>query len=139
LDKGRSAVRVNLQIFPEFDAAKRTFRKRSDASLGICLSAVYGKKSGKMHNSSPLLAVMYFGDVLLKYLKPKYFFELSVYDEGQYWETGDEAVLSNIFDRYEAAFEIMDDALNNNTRNAGESCEDYVKRILTAKGFKVKE
>ncbi len=75
---------------------------------------------------------------LLKYLKEKYFSELNVYDEGQYWETGDEAVLGRIFDRYEAVFEIVDQALNSNTRNPGESYEAYLKRILKDKGFKDK-
>jgi hypothetical protein len=73
---------------------------------------------------------------LLKYLKDKYFSELNVYDEGQYWETGDEALLNKIFTRYEAAFEIMDEALSTNTRKPGESYEAYLKRILNKKGFK---
>jgi hypothetical protein len=73
---------------------------------------------------------------LLKYLQEKYFSELDMHDEGQYRESGDEALLSKIFDRYEAAFEIMDEALNSNTRNAGESYESYLRRILKNKDFK---
>lgn len=76
---------------------------------------------------------------LLKYLKDKYFEELNVYDEGQYWETGDQGLLDKIFGRFEAAFDIMDNALKTNSRRRNESYEAFFKRILKGKGFRRKE
>lgn len=70
---------------------------------------------------------------LLKYLDKKYFSELKVYDEGQYWETGDDELLQTIFKRYDAALQIVDSALDNNSRMANETFEQYLERILKNK------
>ncbi|HET54553.1 MAG TPA: hypothetical protein ENN33_04980 [Ignavibacteria bacterium] len=67
---------------------------------------------------------------LLKYLKEKYFAELNVYDEGKYWETGDEKLLDEIFERYNKIFDVVETALNNIPLKPNESYEEYFKRIL---------
>lgn len=71
---------------------------------------------------------------LFKYLNGKYFSELKVNDEGQYWETGDDELLEKIFRRYDAAFEVLGTALDRNSRIPTESFEQYFQRILKQKG-----
>lgn len=71
---------------------------------------------------------------LLRYLDKKYLADFKVYDEGQYWETGDEKILDEIARRFNAAVEIFGDAVQNNERLPNESYEDYFKRILKSKG-----
>lgn len=73
---------------------------------------------------------------LLKYLNEKYFDELKVSDEGQYWETGDDELLEKIFKRYYEVHDIVGNALEKNSRMPNESFEDYFQRILKQKGKK---
>ncbi len=49
---------------------------------------------------------------LLRQLKEKYFSELIVVDEGQYWETNDEDVLLSQFQKYNLIVESLADALD---------------------------
>ena len=70
---------------------------------------------------------------LLKYLDGKYLTGLKVYDEGQYWETGDEKLLEDIFKRFNTALDIFGTAIENNEKLPNESYEDYFKRILKGK------
>jgi hypothetical protein len=67
---------------------------------------------------------------LFKYLKGKYFSEFNMFDEGKYWETNDEKLLNEIFQRYENALDILGTALENIPRDRGESFEKYFERIL---------
>ncbi len=71
---------------------------------------------------------------LLKYIQRKYLAEFKVYDEGQYWETGDEILLEEIFRRYSTSTNAVGRALNVYERLPNESDEDYFKRILKKKG-----
>ena len=71
---------------------------------------------------------------LLKYLDGKYLTGLKVYDEGQYWETGDEILLAEIFKRFDASLDIFGKAVDMNERLPNESYEDYFRRILKGKG-----
>ena len=71
---------------------------------------------------------------LLKYLDGKYLTGLKVYDEGQYWETGDEMLLAEIFKRFHATLDLFGKALEINDRLPNESYEDYFRRILKSKG-----
>ncbi|MEX2231145.1 MAG: hypothetical protein WD824_03220 [Cyclobacteriaceae bacterium] len=73
---------------------------------------------------------------LLRYLNKKYFREMKVSDEGQYWETGDDEVLEKIFKRYYEVHDIVGSAFENNSRMPNESFEDYFQRILRQKGKK---
>ena len=70
---------------------------------------------------------------LLKYVEKKYFAEFKVYDEGQYWETGDEKLLEEVFRRFNAAIETFGNAIDSNERLPNESYEDYFRRILKGK------
>lgn len=67
---------------------------------------------------------------LLKYLSDKYFKEFTLTDEGQYWETGDEKLLDENFDRYNMLMDMVSDLFENNPINSGESFEKYFTRIL---------
>lgn len=71
---------------------------------------------------------------LLKYLDRRYLTGLKVYDEGQYWETGDEILLEEIFKRFHATLDVFGKALEINERLPNESYEDYFRRILKSKG-----
>lgn len=70
---------------------------------------------------------------LLKYLDKKYFSALKVYDEGQYWETGDDELLQTVFKRFDSALQIVGDALDNSSRMPNETFEQYLQRILKKK------
>mgnify|MGYP000082404932 CR=1 FL=1 len=70
---------------------------------------------------------------LLKYIEKKYLTGLKVYDEGQYWETGDEKLLEDIFKRFNTAVDIFGTAVENNEKMPDETYEDYFKRILKGK------
>ena len=71
---------------------------------------------------------------LLKYIDSKYLTGLKVYDEGQYWETGDAKLLEDIFKRFNTALDIFGTAVEKNEKLPDESYEDYFKRILKGKG-----
>lgn len=68
---------------------------------------------------------------ILKHISNKYLTGFSVLDEGKYWETGDEKLLQEIFSKYEAAFDIFEDALQNNPIRENESFEEYFNRLLS--------
>ncbi|RLD26927.1 MAG: hypothetical protein DRI54_01955 [Bacteroidetes bacterium] len=67
---------------------------------------------------------------LLKYLDEKYFQDLEVIDEGQYWETGDDQLLQQIFDRYNKMMDNFASALENSPISASENYEDYFERLI---------
>lgn len=67
---------------------------------------------------------------LFKYLSKKYFQEFMVTDEGQYWETGDEKLLEENFNRYNELINIVGATFENNPIKSDESIEEYFERIL---------
>lgn len=67
---------------------------------------------------------------LLKYLSKKYFCEFNLYDEGKYWETGDEILLDEIFSNYNFLLDSFDYALKNEPIKDGENFETYFLRII---------
>jgi hypothetical protein len=66
---------------------------------------------------------------LLKYLGAKYFTELEVEDEGQYWETGDETLLRSQFHKYNQVLEALTDALSELPALPDESVESLAGRL----------
>ena len=66
---------------------------------------------------------------MLRYISDKYFSEIEVMDEGEYWETGDEENLRNIFDRYTMIINAFAEKLETMKRIPGESEESLVNRI----------
>ena len=67
---------------------------------------------------------------LLKYLGKKYFSEFELHDEGHYWETNDEKVLDENFDRYKDLIDSFGFALDNVPMNSNETIEEYFSRII---------
>lgn len=67
---------------------------------------------------------------LFHYLDKKYFQDFKMMDEGEYWETGDEKLLQEIFKRYNDLMDNFSFALENIPMNAGETYEIYFERIM---------
>lgn len=67
---------------------------------------------------------------LIKYLSKKYFTNFKLIDEGQYWETGDEQLLQEVFARYNALINSFKSSLEIFPKNNDESFEDYFIRLL---------
>lgn len=67
---------------------------------------------------------------LLKHLSKKYFQNFTVNDEGQYWETGDEKLLQETFERYTDLLNSVSTALEIFPVGDGESIENYLERVL---------
>ena len=66
---------------------------------------------------------------MLRYISDKYFSEIEVMDEGEYWETGDEENLRKIFARYTMIINAFTEKLETMERIPGESEESLVNRI----------
>ncbi|MFA4853626.1 MAG: hypothetical protein WC599_14010 [Bacteroidales bacterium] len=67
---------------------------------------------------------------LLKYLSGKYLQDFTVNDEGEYWETGNEKLLQDIFKRYTDLIESFVSSIENYPIKSGESFEAYFERLL---------
>lgn len=67
--------------------------------------------------------------LLFDYLSTTYFEQFKLYDEGQFWETRDEQLLTTIFNRYTNLTESFQSSLENTPITPGESPEDYVLRM----------
>ncbi len=67
---------------------------------------------------------------LMRHLNSKYFHNFSVSDEGEYWETGDEKVLKENFDRYTRVIDQFSLALDTLPIEKGESLEGYFERLI---------
>lgn len=67
---------------------------------------------------------------LLKYLSKKYFLELQVKDEGDYWETGNVEILKENFNRYHKLHDHFSTAFDSFPVNEGESMIQYIERMM---------
>jgi len=67
---------------------------------------------------------------LLKYLNKKYFLDFIVNDEGEYWETGDEKLLQDTFNRFSFFIENFATSIENYPIQSRENFEDYFKRLM---------
>jgi hypothetical protein len=70
---------------------------------------------------------------LLKYLDKKYLDNLTVIDEGEYWQTGNKKLLDEKIDFLKDKINTLTDFINNGEMLDGESLEDFITRI--AKGI----
>lgn len=66
---------------------------------------------------------------LLKHLSKKYLKEFALYDEGYYWETGDENILRKQFQNYQAAVDTFCEALKDFKSGTGETSESLADRL----------
>ena len=67
---------------------------------------------------------------LLKHLSNKYLTNFRVIDEGKYWETEDEKLLQETFNRYTDLIENFASSVNNFPIKSGESLRDYFERLI---------
>jgi hypothetical protein len=67
--------------------------------------------------------------LLFDYLNIKYFEDLYLNDEGEYWETRDDELLKKIFERYTNLIESFESVLENIPINESEKTEDYLLRM----------
>jgi hypothetical protein len=74
---------------------------------------------------------------LLRYLSEKYFDSFECHDEGQYWETNDEAVLRTRFGHYEAALNMLTGAFENMKVLPGEDADALANRMKEALGDQI--
>ncbi len=68
--------------------------------------------------------------LLFKYLHKKYFDELEMNDETDYWKTSDEDKLKQLFDKMSRLINMLKDTLDDFPIQENEDVEDYFKRIL---------
>lgn len=66
---------------------------------------------------------------LLKHISAKYLKEFKLSDEGNYWETGDEKVLLDQFRKYNAALDIVCEAIKDLPAIPGETAESLGDRL----------
>lgn len=67
---------------------------------------------------------------LFKYLSKKYFEEFELSDEGRYWETGNEHVLKETFQRYGMLIDMVKNGFENTPAFRHETIEQYIERVL---------
>lgn len=67
---------------------------------------------------------------LFKYLNKKYFLNFKMIDEGKYWETSDETILKETFDRYNTLVYSVRKSLQNFPSKPGESLESLCDRLI---------
>ncbi len=66
---------------------------------------------------------------LLKYLSQKYFERFVLHDESQYWETGDEAICRQLFEKYGLLMDMVGAALESLEHVPDEPMDSLVGRI----------
>jgi hypothetical protein len=66
---------------------------------------------------------------LLKYIQQKYISNLHVYDEGEYWQTGNEKILKRKIDFLNSVMDQLEDVLNTIEIEEGSSAESIVDKI----------
>ena len=67
---------------------------------------------------------------LFQYLTKKYFKDFKMIDEGGYWESGNEKILEQNFQKYTDLLNSFSSAIKNQPIKSGESFEAYFERLL---------
>jgi len=67
---------------------------------------------------------------LLRYLSNKYLLDFVVNDEGEYWETGDDALLKQNFGKVGTYIDVTQNMFDGFPIREGESLEQYVERLI---------
>jgi hypothetical protein len=76
---------------------------------------------------------------LLKYIQKKYISNLDVYDEGEYWQTGDEKILKERIDFLNGAINHLSEVLNSiefEKDISPESIADKIEEVLKNMKFR---
>ena len=67
---------------------------------------------------------------LFRYLEKHYFEDFEMLDEGSYWETGDDKVLTETFQRYNELMDEFSTAVDHIDHLEDDSTESYIERIV---------
>ncbi len=67
---------------------------------------------------------------LLKYLSAKYFESFEVFDEGYFWETGDEELLKKTFELYRQHLDSLAEAISHIPKSSEENFEAYFQKLM---------
>lgn len=67
---------------------------------------------------------------VFRYLNNRFITDLKIYDEGEYWETNDDALLVENFRRNTELINGFVGALSESHRQEGESVEEYLERVI---------
>jgi hypothetical protein len=67
---------------------------------------------------------------LLQYLSRKYLLEFKVKDEGEYWETGDEALLKQKFEEVGTYIDVTQNMFESFPMLENETIEEYTDRLM---------
>lgn len=67
---------------------------------------------------------------IFRYLNKQYLTDFELIDEGEYWETNDEELLTRNFKKNADLINSVASALENNRRNEGEDIEAYIERVI---------
>lgn len=67
---------------------------------------------------------------LFRYLNLKYFAFFKMIDEGNFWETSDEKILEDNFQKYNDLFKTFSSSLGKHPLKANETIETYMQRLL---------
>ncbi len=70
---------------------------------------------------------------VLKHISKKYFGQFELQDEGLYWETGDEKLLKETFERYGNLIDSVVNAFETFPLLEGETIEEYLERVIKFK------
>jgi len=65
----------------------------------------------------------------LRYISEKYFAHFELYDESNYWETGDEIECRKVFRRYDKIIGMVGDALDSMEIDKGETSDSVIDKI----------
>lgn len=114
LSNGRMCNRVSLDFFGQYS---------EDGE-----SQYLGKLSTKTQYAGPDTHKLIIH--LLKYLDEKYFGRFELFDEAEYWETGDEECCEEHFRTMNEILDKVAIGLNSLTKDMNESYEDYFERLL---------
>lgn len=75
--------------------------------------------------------------LLLDYISDRYLNDFKCYDEGEYWETRDENILKDTFNRYDTFIEGFASSLEMIPPNDGENLEDHLLRLANISNDKI--
>ena len=120
LSNGKLCGLLNFKIIQE----NRTIQE--DLAYGLFIKT---QKAGVETHKDIIL--------LLDYISDKYLTDFKCYDEGEFWETRDENLLIDIFNRYDTFIRRFASSLEMIPPNEGENLEDHLLRLANATNDRV--
>jgi hypothetical protein len=131
-------IGIVLNIHPESEGFRLTFDSIGELKSYFYYQDVHGRE--RTQEVHPLFVKTQFGGIethitiikLLKYINKKYISNLKVYDEGQFWDSGDVKLLRRKFAYLKKALEKTKDIfLDSNLSDGVKNGEELLDRIET--------